>query len=292
MRRIIFLLLLTVSLAAQETTTTLPEVTHPTTTVAPPVVANIDSRETREQLHEILRRLPPQVGRAIKLDPSLWTNKEYLATYPALSAFIAAHPEVTHSPAYFLENVWIQPEVAPETGSTRVWRDMMEMMSIIAVVLLITTALTWLIRTAIEHRRWTRVSKVQADVHNKLLDRFVSNEDLLAYVNTSAGKRFLESAPFALEASPRAIAAPVGRVLWSVQAGLVLIAGGIGLEFVAWSADKEVAQPLGAMGVLAIAVGVGLVVAAAAAYVLSRKLGLVQPEPTLPLGGVEAGGIE
>ena len=30
------------------------------------------------------------------------------------------------------------------------------------------------IRALIEHRRWSRVSKVQAEVHNKLLDRFAS----------------------------------------------------------------------------------------------------------------------
>ena len=40
---------------------------------------------------------------------------------------------------------------------------------------------------------------MQYQVHNKLLDRFTSNEDLLAYVQTPAGRRFLESAPIPLQ---------------------------------------------------------------------------------------------
>ena len=31
----------------------------------------------------------------------------------------------------------------------------------------------------VDHRRWLRQSKVQTEVHTKLLDRFTSNDDLL-----------------------------------------------------------------------------------------------------------------
>ena len=55
--------------------------------------------------------------------------------------------------------------------------------------------LVWVIRTVVDHRRWLRQSRVQVEVHSKLLDRMTSNEDLLAYAKTPAGSRFLESAP-------------------------------------------------------------------------------------------------
>ena len=94
----------------------------------------------------------------------------------------------------------------------------------------ITWFLAWLLKTLIEYRRWAQVSKVQTDAHSKLLDRFTSHEDLLAYIQTPAGRRFLESAPV-LEAGPRTMNAPIGRVLWSAQAGMVLAFAGLGLSF-------------------------------------------------------------
>ncbi|HUP60801.1 MAG TPA: hypothetical protein VNA69_10325 [Thermoanaerobaculia bacterium] len=278
MRRIILLLCLALALplAAQETTA-------PAAPAAPPtIITPTDSAQTREELRELLSRLPPQVGKALKLDPSLWTNKEYLATYPALAAFVAQHPEIPHSPSYFLESVWIPSDPSPETPNSRMWDRMLETVSILGVIVIMVTGATWLIRTAIEHRRWSRVSKVQAEVHNKLLDRFASNEDLLAYVNTSAGKHFLESAPLALDAGPRAVAAPIGRVLWSVQAGIVLTAAGLGLKYIAWNAiDKDIIGPLGGIGVFAIAIGIGLMISALVALVLSKKLGVWQPPAAL-----------
>jgi len=65
--------------------------------------------------------------------------------------------------------------------------------------------LTWLIRTIIDYRRWSRLSKVQAEIHTKLLDRFSSNEELAAYIQSPAGSRFLESSPIRLDPGPRSL---------------------------------------------------------------------------------------
>ena len=51
------------------------------------------------------------------------------------------------------------------------------------------------VKSFIDHRRWLRVSKIQTDAHSKLLDRLTSNEDLLAYIQSPAGRQFLEAAP-------------------------------------------------------------------------------------------------
>jgi ABC-type multidrug transport system fused ATPase/permease subunit len=253
---------------APATTTSVPAATTST------VVTDSDSQETREAFHAALRRYPTEVSRVLKLDPSLMTNQSYLANYPALAAFLAQHPEISHSPAFFLDNIYIGEEPRGENSSERVWRSTMEGLSIFAVLALVTGVLTWLVRTLIEHRRWSRISKVQADVHNKLMDRFTANEDLLAYIQTPAGKRFLESAPIALDGAPRAVSAPVGRIMWSVQVGLVLAAAGFGLQYVSRSIEKTVSQPLFAMGILAVSIGVGFVLSAIVSYVLSRRLGL------------------
>jgi hypothetical protein len=262
-----------------------PRPERPVSEASPQVVirADQDARETRESLEELLRRLPPAVGRVLRTDPSLMGNESYLATYPTLAAFIKQHPEVRNTPSFFFEHVgpaefWVpsQPETR-EAQALRVWRDMMEFFAIAGVVLTITFALIWIVRTLVEYRRWHRASKVHTEVHNKLLDRFTANEDLMAYIQTPAGRRFLESAPLAIDAPPRPVGAPFSRILWSIQVGLVLGAGALGLLYVSGRVLPEVAQPLFALGVLALAVGVGFVASAAASFLLSRRLGLFEP---------------
>jgi hypothetical protein len=135
----------------------------------------------------------------------------------------------------------------------------------------------WLIRTIIDYRRWSRLAKVQTDAHTKLLDRFTANEDLLAYIQSPAGSKFLESSPIKLDAGPRSVGAPLGRILWSVQGGLVLVAGGIGLEVVRGRVADEAAQPLHVLGVLGIALGLGFVISAIISFVISQRLGLIGP---------------
>ena len=254
----------------QTTTATVPATTATTTNV----VLDVDAATVRQQFRQLLERHPPQVGRVLKMDPTLFNNQPYLATYPAIAAFLADHPEVAHTPVYYLEGVYVPGDSPAESASERVWRDTMEGLAIFAAIATVVLTLTWLIRTLIEYRRWSRLSKVQAEVHNKLMDRFATNEDLMNYIQTPAGKRFLESAPLQLEPGPRPTSAPVSRVLWSVQAGLVLIAAGLGLLIVSNNVQQEVVQPLYGFGVLAMAVGIGFVASSFASYILSRRLGL------------------
>jgi len=273
--RLILLVFLgcTTAFAQEATTTTTTGNPASTTTL----VMDSDSREVRQNFRELLQRMPPEVSKILKLDPTLFANESYLAHYPALGAFVKAHPEITHSPDFYLEGVWIPADPTPETAAMRMWRDTMEAISIMAVMLTIIFSLTWLIKTVVEQRRWSRVQRIQSEVHNKLLDRFGSNEELLAYIQTPAGKRFLESAPIPLEQGPRSVSAPISRILWTVQAGIVVVALGFGLRVVSWGPAKEVAEMTSGMGTLAIAVGLGFVVSAIASYALSRRLGLVQP---------------
>lgn len=285
----VLLVIVTCSATAQEptttptTTATTPETTATSATTAtlgsssspsPALAREIDSHDTRERLREILHRLPPEVGKVLKLDPSLWQNQEYLNIYPPLAAFVAAHPEVAHNPRFYLESVWIPSDPVPETAAVRVWRDMVETVSVMFAFGLAAFVFIWFVRTIVQHRRWARLSKVQAEVHNKLLDRFSSNEDVLAYINTGAGKKFLEAAPIPLETGPRATSAPVSRVLWSVQAGMILGALGIGLKVVSLNIEKEIAPAMSGLGVLAIFLGVGFILSAIVSLFLSRRLGL------------------
>jgi hypothetical protein len=271
---LLFASAITMSAAAQAPATTTSNAATSTTTTTRTFVTDADSHETRDAFDSVLRRYPTEVGRVLKLDPSLMTNQTYLANYPALASFLTQHPEVAHSPAFYLGGVGISEDPRGISSTERIWRSAVEGISIFSVFALVTGVLIWLVRTLIDHRRWSSTSKIQAEVHNKLMDRMTANEDLLAYIQTPAGKRFLESAPIALDGGPRAVSAPIGRILWSVQVGLVLAAAGIGLQIVSGNIQQDVAQPIFAMGILAISIGAGFVLSAVVSFVLSRKLGL------------------
>jgi hypothetical protein len=250
--------------------------------VVPPTVVtdSQDAQQTRKALDELLKRYPPTLGRVLKLDPMLLENPAYLSPYPGLAAFLAQHPEIGRSPRFFLANVdagdYYSTPPDRETEAIRMWQRMMAGLVAFMVFIIVTATLVWLIKTLIDYRRWHRLSKVQAEVHTKLLDRFSANEDLLAYVQSPAGRRFLESAPIALDAGGLTIGAPLRRILWAVEAGLVLAAGGIGLIFVSGRVVADVREPLFVIGVLAVSLGAGFVLSAIVSFFLSKRLGLFE----------------
>src|SRR6476469_5382588 len=59
----------------------------------PPIVDEQNARQTRDRLREIFEQYPPSVSQVLRLDPSLATRPDYLASYPMLAAFLAQHPE-------------------------------------------------------------------------------------------------------------------------------------------------------------------------------------------------------
>lgn len=250
---------------------------------APPsvVVSEQDAAETRQQLETILSRYPPALGRVLRLDPTLLKDPAYLAPYPALAEFLARHPEVAHNAGYFLSFVRGAGDYSPppeiRSEGAVLFQQMAEGLAVGVVFFTVMGTFAWLVRLLVDYRRWSRLAKVQTDAHNKLLDRFTANDELLAYMRTPAGSRFLESAPIALDPGHRTIGAPFGRILWSIQAGVVLAAGGLGLQFVSSRVQAGVAEPLFALGVLGLALGAGFVISALVAYFLSRRLGLLEP---------------
>lgn len=238
-----------------------------------------DAQQTREELRSLLRQYPPSVARVLALDPSLLTNESYLATYPQLAAFLTQQPGVVHNPAFYFGTANDFDRNEGRSDGMRMLEDVLQGLMLFAVFATITWFVAWLLKTFVEYRRWTQVSKVHTEAHTKLLDRFTSHEDLLAYIQTPAGRRFLESAPI-LEEGPKTINAPIGRVLWSMQAGVVLAFAGVGLRFVSGRVVPDAQQPLFVVGVLAVSLGIGFVVSAAMAYMMSRRLGLLEPRST------------
>lgn len=250
--------------------------------------------DMRRQFRDVMNLYPPELSRILRLDPTLMTNTQYLAPYPALAEFLKQHPEIPRYPSYFLgyvqedfRNPPVPPEVEQSRQAIRMWENVMTGLFVLIVIGTISAAVVTLVKHFVGHRRWLRATKLQSEFHNRLLERMGSSSEVLAYAQSS-GRDLLPALPQVETAAP-AMAAPFGRILWSVQAGVVAAAGGIGLLIVKRYVVEEVAQMLLTLGVLILSLGIGFALAAAASYILSQRLGLLSParsaERREPLGG-------
>jgi hypothetical protein len=245
------------------------------------------AHDTRNRLTNVLRQYPPSLTEVLRLDPSLLSNEAYLAPYPTLAAFLAQHPEVAHNPGFFIGEIRFNQN-DPQRDRIRAWQETIIGFQVLIGIVTLIYVLGSILKSLVDYRRWLRVSKVQAEVHAKLLDRLTSNEDLMAYMKSPAGERFLESAPIPIDIGPRPMSAPIGRILWSVQAGFIGALAGLSLLYVSahMAADpmgfSEAAPPLFLIGMLALAIGAGFILSAGVAYLLSHRLGLFERTAVTP----------
>ena len=280
LRTLALVALLAPAAAAAQNRTPAPAPAPPP--AAPAVAAGAsdeNARETRDRLRELLDQYPPSLAQVLRLDPSLVSRSDYVAPYPRLAAFLAQHPEVAHNPVFFLGDARFN---VPDARGRAF--DMMEGvlggLAGLTVFATIVGLIVWVVRSVISYRSWKHIVKIQTEAHTKIFDRLGSNEDLMAYIQSPAGQRFLTSTSTAVDLSPRSVGAPVGRILWSVQAGIVITLAGVGLFVAKGIVVEEVAQVLHVISVLAMAIGIGFVASALVAYGLSQRLGLLEPPRT------------
>ena len=277
----------------------------PATQVAPAPQVDASAQESQvaevqDRLLELLRT-SPTMTMVVARDPSLLSDQAYVErNNPELARFLAAHPEVARAPSYYLfSRSEGRPGRHAEALEQQVWPDMVGRMGgnegagerlfeqaigpgIIMLALL--AAFLWLIRTLLENRRWNRMLRLQSEVHAKLIDRFASSQELLAYMGTDAGQRFLEAAPIAVDPQkgPQ-MPSMVARVLTPLQIGLVLTLLGIGLLSIRhYIPDGDV--PMLVFGMLALMPGIGLMLAAGVSWALAQHLGLMPKSSTADAG--------
>ena len=250
--------------------------------VPPPstVLVTTNADQTRAELQELLRQHPSNLWMVLAADPTL-ANPDYLAPYPLLLNFIEQHPEVARNPTYFFGSADIVRAMRfsqqPQDRSFQMFEMVMAGFAVVLGVGAFIGVVTWLIRFFFDHRRWLRVTRTQTEVHSKLLDRLSNNEDLMAYMQSPAGRRFLESAPIALDDQPKAMAAPMSRILLSLQAGVVLASLGVGFFLAQSRFPEDMGEGFYIIGILVAALGVGFALSAAVSFLISSRFGLVPP---------------
>ena len=245
--------------------------------------------EVRDELSRLFEQYPPSLPQVLRLDPSLLGNKDYLAPYPALASFLARHPEVAHNPGFFMGGInqgrggyYVAPVRSARIEALNSMKDVIAGFLVLIAFSLVVSLTAWGLKNFIDYRRWLRISKLQTETHARLLERLTSNDELLSYIQSPAGRQFLEGAPLPNASPGRVLSAPVNRILWSVQVGVVLALAGAGLMYARRYVIEDVGEPLAVLGVLNAFLGAGFVLSSLVAYMLSRMLGLFDKPAALP----------
>lgn len=270
-----------------------------TPAVVPPAPNDQDVAATQSQLIKLLR-LSPTLTTVVSRDPSLLANQEYVEhNNPQLGAFLAQHPEVARNPDFYLFTHLNHTDGSPDEALERaVWPDLYrsgpppspfgDFMRDLAPVLAFASfliALAWMVRVFLENRRWNRIFKLQSDVHGRLIDKFSSSQELAAYMETDAGRRFLEAAPIPVnfEQSQR-VPNAVARVLTPLQIGVVLVLLGIGLLSLR-HAQADMELPMLVFGTIVLMPGIGFILSAGLTWLLAARLGLMPSDTNASSAG-------
>lgn len=282
------LVLLTANSAAQAA-----KPASPRANAAPAQTNPKEASDLQDQLLQLLR-LSPTLAEVVARDPSLLANQEYVdRNNPELAAFLRDHSEIAQNPDFYLfNNLHGDGEQPSETLERKLWPQMAgprnsnaesELISDgipFLVFLCILGALLWLTHVLLENRRWNRIFKLQTDVHGKLIERFGTSQEVLTYMGTEAGKRFLEATPIAVGFERQEpVPSPVARVLTPLQIGVVMTLLGLGLILVRYSVP-DAAAPLLVLGTIVLTPGLGFIISAAITWILARRLGLMPNQGT------------
>jgi hypothetical protein len=121
--------------------------------------------------------------------------------------------------------------------------------------------------------RRSKIAKYQAEMQTKLLEKFGSSQELLAYMQTEAGQRFAQPIE---PAAPTEAKSPHSKILGSIKVGTILTFLGFGLLLLAITLADE--EPFYFFGTISLAIGLGFLVSSGISYKLSKSWGLFESE--------------
>lgn len=133
-------------------------------------------------------------------------------------------------------------------------------------------AVFWVVFSTI---RRLKVARMQSEVHKELIQKVGSSQEFLTYLDSDSGKQLVAS--IGIEHPSRE---PYGRILMSVQVGVILLLLGIAL-LILGGHYGEVAQGFVILGAVVVALGSGFLISAGLSYRLSKAFGLFDRERSI-----------
>jgi hypothetical protein len=212
----------------------------------------------------------PELEDEVLGNPARLSDSNFLHEHPELQAFLESQPVVKADPRAFISPAvqWSRNRRRTDTEELLGW------FIPFSVFISILLAVLWVLRVVLENRRWNKTFKVHEEVHTKLIEKFASGQELTAYMESDAGRRLLEWTPPAFDTPLRGLPVAASRILWSIQAGLILGLVGVGLLLIR-DRIPDAVEPLLVFGTLGLTIGAGFILSALISYALSKHLGLM-----------------
>lgn len=133
-----------------------------------------------------------------------------------------------------------------------------------SIVALLIGFSTWIV----SRRRQERI-RAQFDLQRRMLEKFGSASEFVAFLDSESGRKFLETV--SSETLTQA-----GRIFGSIQKGSIFtLIGIVGFCLVAYEPDDL--MPLAVPSGIALATGLGYLISAFASHRLSKQWGLLPP---------------
>jgi hypothetical protein len=141
----------------------------------------------------------------------------------------------------------------------------------VIIVPVIFGAFAFIVWTITTNIRRAKTARIVADLHGKVLEKCAGSQELIGYVQSDAGRRFLESAANGQSGS-------AVRILNAIEAGAILaLLGGAFILVSHLHRDVDAQETLVTFGYLVTALGAGFLVSAAISYFLCKSWGLLNP---------------
>lgn len=130
----------------------------------------------------------------------------------------------------------------------------------------------WIITSIVTSMKQRANTRTRTDVYNRLIDKFSSTPELIEFLRSDAGLRFIEEQT--VEPSQ-----PLMKIMNSIRLGVSLALVGGGMLVVGNLWDRTLGDDLYTVialgGTVALTAGAGFIVAAAISYKLCKSWGLM-----------------
>jgi hypothetical protein len=153
----------------------------------------------------------------------------------------------------------------------------------IIIVPCIFFAIVWVIRLFVQNNRWNRAFRQQMEMQGRLIDKFGTSQELIAYMDSEAGKRFLTAAPALGPDSGPHMPNLLARMLTPLQTGIVMTLLGIGFLLLR-NVGPDTQEGMTVLGTLVLTPGIGFILSAGATWVLGHRLGLMPQKEAIEIG--------
>ncbi len=143
-----------------------------------------------------------------------------------------------------------------------------ETVAMITVLPTIVVVMGWAFKTLLNFFHNQRLVKLHYSLQDKVLEKLGTSPEAIEYLHSDAGEKM-----FALATKERAN--PYARILTALQAGAVIGLLGIGFIVIPNLVPHDGSEAFTVIGVLALCLGLGFLASSGAAFVFSRKWGLI-----------------